>query len=55
MHNEAVSNLTIKDGQITAQKDDWSWSKWARQALPLGPLVDFPPVKAALRFFMRQA
>ncbi len=55
VHNEAVSNLTIKDGQITAQRDDWSWSKWARQALPLGPLVDFPPVKAALRFFMRQA
>ena len=55
VHNEAVSNMTIKDGQITAQRDDWSWSKWARQALPLGPLVDFPPVKAALRFFMRQA
>lgn len=55
VHNEAVSELTVKDGQITAQKDSWSWSKWARQALPLGPLVDFPPVKAALRFFMRQA
>ncbi len=55
VHNEAVSTMTIKDGQITAQRDDWSWSKWAKQALPLGPLVDFPPVKAALRFFMRQA
>jgi ketosteroid isomerase-like protein len=55
VHNEAVSNLTVKDGQIVAQRDDWSWSKWAKQALPLGPLVDFPPVKAALRFFMQRA
>lgn len=55
VHNEAVSELAVKNGQITAQRDEWSWSKWARQALPLGPLVDFPPVKAALRFFLRQA
>ena len=54
VHNEAVSELTIKNGQIVQQQDSWSWSKWARQALPLGPLVDFPPVKAALRFFMQR-
>lgn len=55
VHNEAVSELRVKDGQIVQQQDSWSWSKWARQALPLGPLVDFPPVKAALRFLMQQA
>ena len=55
VHNEAVTELKVKDGQIVAQQDSWSWSKWARQALPLGPLVDFPPVKAALRFVMQQA
>ena len=55
VHNESITDMTIKDGKITQQKDDWSWSKWARQALPLGPLVDFPPVKAALRFFMQRA
>ena len=55
VHNEAVSELKVKDGQIVQQRDSWSWSKWARQALPLGPLVDFQPVKAALRFFMQRA
>lgn len=55
VHNEAVSELTVKNGQIVTQRDSWSWSKWARQALPLGPLVDFPPMKAALRFFMQRA
>lgn len=55
VHNEAVSELRVKDGQIVQQRDSWSWSKWARQALPLGPLVDFPPVKAALRFLLQQA
>ena len=47
--------MKIKDGKIAEQKDSWSWSKWARQALPLGPLVDFPPIRAALRFSMQQA
>jgi len=55
VHNESVSDLRIKDGQIVQQQDNWSWSKWARQALPLGPLVDVPPIKAALRFFMQRA
>lgn len=55
VHNEAVTDMKVKDGQIVSQQDSWSWSKWAKQALPLGPLVDFPPMKAALRFFLRQA
>ena len=54
VHNEAVSELTVKDGKIVQQQDSWSWSKWARQALPLGPLVDFPPVKAAVLFFLKR-
>ena len=55
VHNEAVTDLKVKDGQIVSQQDSWSWSKWARQAVPLGPLVDFPPVKAVLRFFLQKA
>jgi ketosteroid isomerase-like protein len=54
VHNEAVSELTVKNGQIVEQKDSWSWSKWAKQALPLGPLVDFPPVKAGLLFVLNR-
>ena len=55
VHNESITDLTVKDGKITQQQDSWSWSKWAKQALPLGPLVDFPPVKAALLFFLQRA
>lgn len=55
VHNEAVSELKISDGKISQQQDSWSWSKWAKQALPLGPLVDFPPVKAAVLFFLRRS
>ncbi|MDP1823318.1 MAG: hypothetical protein Q8L48_08755 [Archangium sp.] len=40
LHHEAVSDLQVKDGQIVQQRDSWSWSKWARQAL---------------RFFMQRA
>lgn len=55
VHNESITELKVKDGQITQQQDNWSWSKWAKQALPLGPLVDFPPVKAAIRFLLQKA
>ena len=54
VHNESITDLKVKGGKITQQQDNWSWSKWARQALPLGPLVDFPPVKAAVLFFLHQ-
>lgn len=55
VHNVAESQLKIENGQITKQVDSWSWSKWARQALPLGPLVDFPPVKAVILHFLRNS
>lgn len=48
VHNESVSTMQVKDGKITSQKDDWSWSKWAKQAFPLGGLVDVKPVKSLL-------
>ena len=48
VHNESVTTMQVKDGKITSQKDDWSWSKWAKQAFPLGGLVDFKPVKSLL-------
>lgn len=48
VHNESVTTMQVKDGKITSQKDDWSWSKWAKQAFPLGGLVDVKPVKSLL-------
>lgn len=54
VHNESLTTLTVKDGAITAQKDDWSWSKWAHQALPLGPLVDVPLLKNLLIALIRK-
>jgi ketosteroid isomerase-like protein len=53
VHNESTTTLTITDGKITAQRDDWSWSKWAHQALPLGPLVDVPFIKRGLVALLR--
>lgn len=55
VHNVAESQLKIENGQITEQVDSWSWSRWARQALPLGPLVDFPPVKGLILHFLRNS
>lgn len=36
VHNELESRLTIRDGKIVEHRDSSSWSKWARQAFPLG-------------------
>jgi limonene-1,2-epoxide hydrolase len=55
VHNECVAHLTIKDGKIVAHRDEWSWSKWARQALPLGPLAELKPVRAVVNFFLQRA
>lgn len=55
IHNESLTTMQVKDGKIVDQKDDWSWSKWAKQAFPLGPLVDFPPVKWGLLALIRNA
>lgn len=48
VHNESVSTMEVRDGRIVNQRDDWSWSKWARQAFPLGGLVDNRLVKRGL-------
>lgn len=48
VHNESVSTMEVRDGRIVSQRDDWSWSKWARQAFPLGGLVDNTLVKRGL-------
>jgi hypothetical protein len=55
VHNESITTMHVKDGKIAQQQDDWSWSRWARQAFPLGPLVDFPPVKAVLLMLIRNS
>jgi ketosteroid isomerase-like protein len=54
VHNESATTLQVSGGKITGQQDDWSWSKWAKQAFPLGGLVDFPPVKAGLLWVMNK-
>ena len=54
VHNESTTTLEFKDGKIVSQRDDWSWSKWAKQAFPLGGLVDFAPVKSGLKWLLNQ-
>jgi hypothetical protein len=54
IHNESVTTMQVKNGQIVSQSDDWSWSKWAKQAFPLGGLVDVPLVKSGLRFLLNK-
>jgi hypothetical protein len=54
VHNEIESRLTIKDGLIVDHKDTFSWSVWARQAFPLGPLVDLPGVQLLVTRLLRR-
>lgn len=54
VHNEIASRLTVKDGRITAHRDSFSWSVWARQAFPLGPLVSAPGVRFVLTRAIRK-
>lgn len=54
VHNESLTTLTVRDGAITAHRDDWSWSNWARQAIPVvGPLAGLPLIKQGLQALIR--
>jgi ketosteroid isomerase-like protein len=53
VHNDAISHLTIKNGEIVKQHDEYSWQKWSGQALPLGPLARSKLVHKALTGLFR--
>lgn len=53
IHNEIGSRMTVKDGHIIRHRDSFSWSIWARQAFPLGPLVDAPGMQWMLTRVIR--
>ena len=45
MHNEIDTTMIVRDGKIVQQRDVFSWERWAKQALPLGPLSATRPVR----------
>lgn len=53
VHNEIDATMKVKDGKIVSHTDSFSWSKWAKQALPLGSLGATPPVRALVTHIMR--
>lgn len=54
VHNDIESRLTIEGGRIVDHRDTFDLGKWARQALPLGPLVWVPGVKPLLATLLRR-
>lgn len=54
VHNEIESRLAVRDGRIIEHTDSFPWSSWARQAFPLGPLVNAPGVRSALTRVIRK-
>lgn len=53
VHNEISTQMTVENGKITRHTDDFSWSKWAPQALPLGHLATLPGLKQLVQSIMR--
>jgi hypothetical protein len=55
IHNEEEAHLTIRDGRITAQREQFDFGKWGHQAFPILPekLLDFaePVMAPILRMF----
>lgn len=45
VHNEIDTTMIVHDGKIVHQRDVFSWERWAKQALPLGPLSATRPVR----------
>ncbi len=53
VHNEIKTTMTVENGLITSHKDDFSWNKWAPQALPLGHLATLPGIKQLVQMVIR--
>lgn len=51
VHNAIVATMTVRDGVIVRHRDDFSFWRWARQALgPLGLVMGwFPPLQKTVR------
>lgn len=55
IHNNVMSTLTVKNGLIVQETDDYSWQKWAAQAFPFGSLSNDWPLKPVLMGVLRTA
>jgi ketosteroid isomerase-like protein len=53
VHNEIDTTMKVKDGKIVEHRDSFPWDKWAKQALPLGPLGATKPVRELVTHVMR--
>jgi uncharacterized protein len=53
VHNEITATLIVRDGQITDHHDSFSWKRWARQALPLGPVSGWSGVSWLIKRTLR--
>ena len=51
MHNAIVATMTVENGKIVKHVDEFSFWRWARQALgPAGLLLGWaPPLKQTVR------
>jgi hypothetical protein len=55
IHNEIDARLVVRNGLIVSHRDVFDWSRWARQAFPLGPLVGLPGIRQLLMGLVRRA
>lgn len=54
VENHIESRLTVRNGLIVDHQDDFSWPRWAKQALKLGPLANVGFVQSAVNFGLRR-
>ncbi len=53
VHNEIEGTLKVRDGKIVEHRDRFDWDKWAKQALPLGPLSTNSHVRTLVTSLLR--
>ncbi len=53
VENHIESRLTVRDGKIVEHIDDFSWSRWSKQALRLGPLAELGFVRSIVSAGLR--
>ena len=53
VHNEVSTTMRVKDGKIVEHTDDFSWKKWAPQALPAGKVFTLPGFEQLAKGLMR--
>lgn len=55
VHNVINAELTVENGKITKHTDAFPFDKWARQALPIGPLSKLPAVEWLVQRVLRSS